>query len=134
MFLTIYKIAMDYLPIQVSAIPCEHMFSSSSEPYMKKHNQVSSHLMEALQMLKFALKKEHLHAMKGWVALQKDMEYYLLYALDLPSSDKTLPPCSSSLFLSATSGTTSSSGNHDALLRIIAEKECDNIPDDVKAI
>ena len=33
---TIFKIAMDFLPIQASAVPCEHIFSSSSETDTKK--------------------------------------------------------------------------------------------------
>ncbi|KAG5634032.1 hypothetical protein H0H81_003698 [Sphagnurus paluster] len=31
MFLTIYRIALDYIPVQASAIPCEHIFSSAKE-------------------------------------------------------------------------------------------------------
>ncbi|KAG2066520.1 hypothetical protein BDR04DRAFT_964276, partial [Suillus decipiens] len=56
-----------------SAILWKCMFSSSSKTYTKKCNQISPHLMEALQMLKFTLKKEHLHFTKGWAASQKDM-------------------------------------------------------------
>jgi hypothetical protein len=49
---------MDYLPIQASAVPCEQVFSSSSKTYMKKCNHISPVLMEALQMVKFSVKKE----------------------------------------------------------------------------
>jgi len=68
---TIFRIAMDYLPIQASAVPCERVFSSSAETDTKKRNRISSHLMEALQMLKFHLKKEHLDFTCGWVTSQK---------------------------------------------------------------
>jgi len=51
---------MDYLPIQASAVPCERVFSSSSETDTKKRNRIKPELMEALQILKFALKKDRL--------------------------------------------------------------------------
>lgn len=51
---------MDYLPIQASAVPCERVFSSSSDTDTKKRNRIRPELMEALQILKFALKKSRL--------------------------------------------------------------------------
>ena len=65
--------AMDYLPIQVSAVPCERVFSSSAETGTKKRNHISPLLMEALQMLKFCLKKDRLNFLAGWITLEKDM-------------------------------------------------------------
>ena len=59
-FPTIFHIAIDYLPIQASAVPCERVFSSSAETDMKKQDRISPALMEALQILKFSLKKDHL--------------------------------------------------------------------------
>jgi hAT family C-terminal dimerisation region len=50
---------MDYLPIQASAVPCEWVFSSSAETDTKKRNRIRPELMEAIQVLKFALKKSH---------------------------------------------------------------------------
>jgi hypothetical protein len=58
---------MDYLPIQSSAVPSERVFSSSSETDTKKRNRIHPILMEALQMLKFALKKERLTFTDGWM-------------------------------------------------------------------
>lgn len=52
---------MDYLPIQSSAVPCERVFSSSAETDTKKRNRIKPELMEALQVVKFALKKEQLN-------------------------------------------------------------------------
>ena len=49
--------AMDYLPIQTSSVPCERVFSSSSETMTKRRNLIKPELMEALQMLKFMLPK-----------------------------------------------------------------------------
>ena len=60
-FLTIFCIAMDYLPVEAFAVPCERVFSSSAETDTKKRNHIKPELMEALKILKFALKKEHLN-------------------------------------------------------------------------
>ena len=56
---TIYALAMDILPIQASAVPCEHVFSSSKKTTTARHNRISPKLMEALQMLKYSVKKGH---------------------------------------------------------------------------
>jgi hAT family C-terminal dimerisation region len=56
-FPTIFRIAMDYLPIQASTVLCERVFSSSAETNTKKRNRIRPELMEAIQVLKFALKK-----------------------------------------------------------------------------
>ena len=66
-FPTIFHIAMDYLPIQASAVRCKRIFLSSAETDTKKQNRIKPELMEALQILKFSLKKAcldftaHLH-------------------------------------------------------------------------
>ena len=70
---TLYQLAMDYLPIQASSVPCEQVFSSASKTMTKHRNRISPILMEAIQMTKFFLKKEWLNLMEGWVMLQKDM-------------------------------------------------------------
>jgi hAT family C-terminal dimerisation region len=62
-FPTIFRIAIDYLPIQASAVPCEQVFSSSAETNTKKRNRIRPELMEAIQVLKFALKKSCLDFM-----------------------------------------------------------------------
>lgn len=48
---------MDILPIQGSAVPCERVFSSAKETTTMRRNKISPELMEALQMLKFSLRK-----------------------------------------------------------------------------
>jgi hAT family C-terminal dimerisation region len=70
---TIFAIAMDYLPIQASSVPCERVFSSSAETDTKRRNRISPDLMEALQMLKFNLKKERINFMAGWNTSEKQM-------------------------------------------------------------
>ena len=57
---------MDYLPIQATSVPCERVFSSAKETDTNKRNRMSPLLMEALQLLKFSLKKERLNFTAGW--------------------------------------------------------------------
>ena len=70
---TFFAIALDYLPIQASAVPCEHIFSSSAETDTKRQNQIHPILMEALQMLKFSLKQERLDFTEGLITPEADM-------------------------------------------------------------
>jgi hypothetical protein len=72
-FPTLFAMAMDYLPIQASSVPCERIFSSSAETDTKRRNRISPLLMEALQMLKFHLKKERLNFTKDWMTSEKQM-------------------------------------------------------------
>ena len=69
----LFVIAMDYLPVQAMSVPCERMFSSAKEMDTVKWNQISLVLMEALQLLKFLLKKEHLNFTHGWSILEVAM-------------------------------------------------------------
>jgi hypothetical protein len=54
---TIFALAMDIIPIQGSAVPCERVFSSAKETVTARRNRISGELMEALQMLKFSFRK-----------------------------------------------------------------------------
>jgi hypothetical protein len=49
---------MDYLPIQASSVPSERAFSSCAETDTPRRNRISPVLMEALQMLKFAIRQD----------------------------------------------------------------------------
>lgn len=51
---TIYALALDILPIQGSAVPCERVFSSAKETMTPRRNRIRPKLMEALQMLKYS--------------------------------------------------------------------------------
>jgi hypothetical protein len=64
---------MDYLPVQASAVPCERVFSSSAETDTKKRNRIKPELMEALQILKYALKKERLDFTRDVLISEKDL-------------------------------------------------------------
>lgn len=66
--------ALDYLPVQASAVPSERVFSSSAETDTKKQNRIKPVLMEALQMLKFALKQSRLDFTKDWVTPESVMQ------------------------------------------------------------
>ena len=48
---------MNILPIQASSVPCERVFSSFKETITARRNSFSPHLVEALQLLKYATKK-----------------------------------------------------------------------------
>src|SRR6266581_9109276 len=64
---------MDYLPIQATSVPCERVFSSAKETDTSKRNWMSPLLMEALQLLKFLLKKQHLDFVGGWATSEEAM-------------------------------------------------------------
>lgn len=80
-FATLHAMALDYLPIQASAVPCERVFSSASETDTKRRNRLHPTLMEALQILKFSLKRQRLDFMQGLETAEEDM---LLPAEDAP--------------------------------------------------
>ena len=65
---TLYAIALDYIPIQPTSVPCERVFSSSADTDTKKRSRITAPLMEAIQMLKFNLK----HQDESWTALTDD--------------------------------------------------------------
>jgi hypothetical protein len=67
--------AMDYLPVQATSVPSECVFFSVKETDTTKRNWMSPMLMEALQLLKFSLKKERLNFTAGWVTSEDAMVY-----------------------------------------------------------
>ncbi|KDQ15184.1 hypothetical protein BOTBODRAFT_625370 [Botryobasidium botryosum FD-172 SS1] len=56
----LFKMAMDYLPIMASSVPCERVFSASAQTDTARRSRISPALLGALQVLKFALKKARL--------------------------------------------------------------------------
>jgi hypothetical protein len=48
---------MDIIPIQASSVPCERVFSSGKETMAPRRRRISAKLMEALQILKYSIKK-----------------------------------------------------------------------------
>ena len=65
---------MDYLPVQASSVPCERVFSSSAETDTRRRSCICPLTMEALQMLKFSLRKERLDFTTGWKTSEKEMK------------------------------------------------------------
>ena len=58
---------MDIVPIQAFSVLCERVFSSSKETISARKNALSPNLMEALQLLKFAIKQGRgLYFTEGW--------------------------------------------------------------------
>ena len=73
-FPMLFAMAMDYLPIQSSSVPCERAFSSSAETDTKKRNRIHPALMEALQLLKYAYKmKGSLDFTRGILSNEADL-------------------------------------------------------------
>ena len=68
---TCYDMSLDYVLIQASSVPSEHIFSSSVETDMKRHNCINPVLMEVLQMLKFVVKESHLDFTKSWITSEE---------------------------------------------------------------
>ena len=52
-----FLVALDVLPVQASAVPCERLFSSSKETCTDRRNRILPKLLEALQIRKFLLKQ-----------------------------------------------------------------------------
>lgn len=71
---TFFEMAMDYLPIQASAVPCERAFSAGAETLTARRNRIKPSLMEALQMLKFALKKRRLNFTEDLLTSEQVMD------------------------------------------------------------
>lgn len=73
MYPTLFQVAMDYLPIQASAVPCERAFSSGSETLTWRRNRIKPPLMECLQMLKYAIKKRRLNFTQAWASTEESI-------------------------------------------------------------
>ncbi|KAL0568490.1 hypothetical protein V5O48_013490 [Marasmius crinis-equi] len=56
-FPLIFKVAMDVLPAQASAVPCERVFSSAKDTDTDKRSRLSGEMFEKLQVLKHRYKE-----------------------------------------------------------------------------
>ena len=72
--------AMDYLPIQTSSVPCERAFSSAAQTDTRNRNRLSTSVTEALQILKHYYKAERgtvMDFVQPWLTPEEDMKAVL---------------------------------------------------------
>jgi hypothetical protein len=72
----LFPVALDVLPVQASAVPCERAFSSSKETCALRRSLLSASTLEVLQVLKQLYKGEHLQFVSHLLAKEDD------YAID----------------------------------------------------
>jgi hAT family C-terminal dimerisation region len=68
----VLKVALDVLPVQASAVPCERVFSSSKETCVLRRSLLSAGMLEVLQVLKHHYKEERLDFISHWIANEDD--------------------------------------------------------------
>ena len=67
---TLFRLAIDVLPAQATAVPCERVFSSSKETCTQHHSQLGPTTMEMLQILKHLYQQERLDFTTGILAVE----------------------------------------------------------------
>ncbi|KAG8948317.1 hypothetical protein FRC03_000753 [Tulasnella sp. 419] len=77
-FPILYGIALDVLPAQASAVPCERVFSSSKDTIPLKRANLSPSLMSALQFLKYAYRSNRLGFTSYYIATEEESENDIL--------------------------------------------------------
>ena len=77
----LFKVAFDVLPVQVSAVSCERVFSStgSRETYVLRQSLLSAAMLEVLQVLKHLFKQDRLNFTTDWIAHEDD------YSIESPT-------------------------------------------------
>jgi hypothetical protein len=77
MFLLAFRVAMDVLAVQASAVSCERMFSSAAHTDTKDRNCMSPDLLhwQALQILKFTYRQQQgeVSLVEGLIFEESDM-------------------------------------------------------------
>lgn len=63
------SIACDYLPIMVLSVSSEQAFSSAGITISKQQNRLKANIVEALQVMKFLLKKSLIYQMPPYTSL-----------------------------------------------------------------
>lgn len=94
---TLFSLAMDVLPIQGSAVPCEQVFSSVKETITMCRNRMSHQMMEVLQMLKFLFRHGYELNFTAWMdkkaeirEIEQLMDEELLVPIDVSAFIDTL--------------------------------------------
>ena len=70
---TMYRVALDVLPVQASSVPSERVFSSSKETDTLRRNNLSPEMMEKLQILKFTFASERMDFNNKWVSTEEEI-------------------------------------------------------------
>ncbi|KAJ3535357.1 hypothetical protein NM688_g6991 [Phlebia brevispora] len=72
---TLFRIALDVMPVQASAVPCERVFSSSKETFTARRTNLSPVHMEVLQIMKYLIvqEREGLNFSDGRLATEEDL-------------------------------------------------------------
>ena len=68
----LFHLAMDVLPVQATAVPCERVFSSSKETCTLRRSQLGPTTIEMLQVLKYLYQQEQLNFTTGILATEED--------------------------------------------------------------
>jgi len=68
-----YRVALDVLPMQASAVPSERVFSSSKETMTARRANLSPQMMEVLQILKYAFRHDRMDFLHSFVATEADL-------------------------------------------------------------
>jgi len=80
-FPILYRIALDVIPVQASAVPCERVFSSSKETDTNRRSNIGDDLMEVIQMSKYLHRGERLDFTTGLLATEEECSI-----IDVPAS------------------------------------------------
>jgi hypothetical protein len=67
-----FSVALDILPVQASAVPCERAFSSSKETCVLRRSLLSTGMLEVIKVLKHLYKGERLDFTSHWIANEED--------------------------------------------------------------
>lgn len=65
--------ALDVLPVKASSVACERVFSSSKETRTERRNRIGPQLLEATQVLKYALRQGQLDFTDKWTSNSEEL-------------------------------------------------------------
>ncbi|KAI0284023.1 hypothetical protein BGY98DRAFT_911166, partial [Russula aff. rugulosa BPL654] len=68
----IFKVALDVLPVQASAVSCERVYSSRKETCVPQRSLLPERMFEVLQVLKHVYDAERLDFTSHWIANEDD--------------------------------------------------------------
>ena len=80
----LYRVALDVLAAQASAVICERVFSSSKETDTLRRSRIDPELMEALQCLKYYYKQARFDLTADLIAREED------YTIEGPVTDHAI--------------------------------------------